>query len=65
MKKKQSKFDIRCKETLTLFLREYSELFFPDIAGKIKFETAKFLDRELTRLNFCLIKVQKTDGEIK
>ncbi|MCP4353641.1 MAG: hypothetical protein GY795_49975 [Desulfobacterales bacterium] len=50
MKKKQSKFDIRHKETLTLFLREYFELFFPDIAGKIKFETAKFLDKELIAL---------------
>ncbi len=49
-KKPQSKFDIRHKETLTLFLKEYFELFFPDIAGKIKFETAKFLDKELIAL---------------
>lgn len=59
-KKTQSKFDIRHKETLTLFLREYFELFFPDIAGKIKFETATFLDKELIAL---FGETEKTDGK--
>jgi hypothetical protein len=48
--KKHRRFDIRHKETLRLFLREYFELFFPDIAGRIRFETAQFLDKELTAL---------------
>ncbi len=48
--KKRSKFDIRHKETLTLFLKEYFELFFPDLAKKIRFETARFLDKELITL---------------
>ncbi len=49
-KKKPSRFDIRHKETLTLFLREYFELFFPDLARRMRFETAKFLDKELISL---------------
>jgi len=49
-KKRHSKFDIRHKETLTLFLKEYFELFFPDLAKIIRFETAKFLDKELIAL---------------
>ena len=48
--KKHSNFDIRHKETLTLFLREYFEMFFPDIAKIMKFETARFLDKELIAL---------------
>ncbi len=59
-KKSQSKFDIRHKESLTLFLKEYFELFFPDIAGKIKFETAIFLDKELIAL---FGEPEKTDGK--
>ncbi len=47
---KRSKFDIRHKETLTLFLKEYFELFFPDLAEKIQFDTAIFLDKELIAL---------------
>ena len=31
MKQTGNRFDIRHKETLTLFLREYVELFFPDL----------------------------------
>ena len=50
MKKTGNRFDIRHKETLTLFLREYFELFFPDLVDKIKFETARFLDEELIAL---------------
>ncbi len=42
-----SKYDIRHKETLRLFLREYFELFFPELASKMNFETAEFLDKEL------------------
>ena len=49
-RKRSSKFDIRHKETLTLFLKEYFELFFPDLAKKIRFETARFLDKELIAL---------------
>jgi len=50
MKKTGNRFDIRHKETLTLFLREYFQLFFPELVGKIKFETARFLDKELNAL---------------
>jgi hypothetical protein len=50
MKKIGNRFDIRHKETLTLFLREYFELFFPDLAAKMRFETARFLDKELIAL---------------
>jgi len=49
-RKKHSKFDIRHKETLTLFLREYFEMFFPDLAEVIKSDTAQFLDKELIAL---------------
>jgi len=48
--KKRGKYDIRHKETLTLFLREYFELFFPDLVEKIRFRTARFLDKELIEL---------------
>ena len=47
---KHSKFDIRHKETLTLFLREYFELFFPELAENMQFETVEFLDKELIAL---------------
>ncbi|MDM8555231.1 hypothetical protein QUF75_10915 [Desulfococcaceae bacterium HSG7] len=47
---RRRKFDIRHKETLTLFLREYFELFFPELAEIINFKTAKFLDKELIAL---------------
>ena len=50
MKQTGNRFDIRHKETLTLFLREYFELFFPDLVDKIRFETARFLDKELIAL---------------
>jgi len=56
--KKSNKFDIRHKETLTLFLREYFELFFPDLAKRIDFQSAKFLDKELIAL------FEKPDKEI-
>ncbi|QTA93346.1 hypothetical protein [Desulfonema magnum] len=49
-KKASNKFDIRHKETLTLFLKEYFELFFPDLAKIMQFETAIFLDKELIAL---------------
>lgn len=49
-KRKTGKFDIRHKETLKLFLREYFELFFPDLAERMLFETAIFLDKELIEL---------------
>jgi len=42
-----NKFDVRHKETLTLFLREYFEMFFPELAARMNFKTAKFLDKEL------------------
>jgi hypothetical protein len=50
MKQTGNRFDIRHKETLMLFLREYFELFFPDLVEKIQFETAEFLDKELIAL---------------
>jgi hypothetical protein len=50
MKQTGNRFDIRHKETLTLFLKEYFELFFPDLVDKINFETARFLDKELNAL---------------
>ena len=50
MKHTGNRFDIRHKETLKLFLREYFELFFPDLVDKIRFETARFLDKELNAL---------------
>ena len=34
--KKRSNYDIRHKETIRLFLREYFELFFPNLAEKMK-----------------------------
>jgi len=49
-KKRHGRFDTRHKETLTLFLKEYFELFFPDLAKIIRFETAKFMDKELFAL---------------
>ena len=49
-KRKYRRFDIRHKETLMLFLKEYFELFFPDLADKIDFETARSLDKELIAL---------------
>lgn len=50
MKQTGKRFDIRHKETLTLFLKEYFQLFFPEIADRIQFETAQFLDKELNAL---------------
>lgn len=50
MEKTGNRFDIRHKETLTLFLREFFQLFFPELVDKIKFETARFLDKELNVL---------------
>lgn len=50
MKRIGKHFDIRHKETLKLFLKEYFQLFFPDLADKIKFGTARFLDKELNAL---------------
>ncbi|MDM8525521.1 hypothetical protein QUF80_19300 [Desulfococcaceae bacterium HSG8] len=40
----------RMMKPLTLFLREYFELFFPDLAERTDFETAIFLDKELIAL---------------
>jgi hypothetical protein len=45
-----ARFDLRHKETLRLFLREYFELFFPLLAAKMDFETVRFLDKELIAL---------------
>ena len=50
MNRTYTRFDIRHKETLTLYLREYFELFFPDLAEKMNFKTARFLDKELIAL---------------
>jgi len=48
--KKRLNYDIRHKETLRLFLREYFELFFPDLARKMNFASVQFLDKELIAL---------------
>ncbi len=50
MKQTGNRFDIRHKETLMLFPREYFQLFFPHLVGKIDFGTARFLDKELNAL---------------
>ena len=50
MTTKRSNHDLRHKETIRLFLREYFELFFPDIADKMNFKTVQFLDKELISL---------------
>ena len=50
MKQTGNRFDIRHKETLMLFLKEYFQLFFPELVDKINFETARFLDKELNAL---------------
>lgn len=46
----KNKFDLRHKETLTLFLEEFFQLFFPEIAPKINFKTVTFIDKELSAL---------------
>jgi hypothetical protein len=45
-----TRFDIRHKETLRLFLKDYFELFFPKLVRKMNFSTALFLDKELFSL---------------
>jgi len=47
---KRSNFDIRHKETLRLCIKEYFELFLPDLACKMNFDTIQFLDKELIAL---------------
>lgn len=42
-----SKYDIRHKEILRIFLPYYFKLFFPELAPRMRFETAEFLDKEL------------------
>mgnify|MGYP001768013620 CR=1 FL=1 len=61
--KRRSRFDIRHKEALTLFLKEYFELFFPDLAKIIRFETAEFLDKELIALFEEAGKKEKTEQQ--
>ena len=48
--RKISKFDIRHKEALRLYLKEYFQLFFPKLAQSMHFETAEFKDKELISL---------------
>ena len=50
LKQERSNYDIRHKETLRLFLREYFQLFMPDLAKRMVFDTAQFLDKELIAL---------------
>ena len=45
-----NKLDLRHKETFRLLIRDYFEIFFPDLAPYMRFETAKFLDKELIDL---------------
>jgi len=47
---KPNNFDIRHKEVLRLFLKEYFYLFFPELAKRMRFETAEFKDKELIAL---------------
>ena len=51
---------MRHKETLRLFLREYFELFFPNLVPHMKFETADFKDKELYAL---FVKEEQEDME--
>ena len=44
------RFDVRHKEAIRLFLREFFELFYPDISPLINFDTVQFLDKELISL---------------
>ena len=48
--KRRSNYDVRHKETLRIFLREYFELFFPDLEKRMLFDTAEFKDKELIAL---------------
>jgi len=67
-------FDIRHKETIRLHLKEYFDLFFPELAIRMDFETAEFKDKELIALfgdkdqfkytdALILIKIKLDDGE--
>jgi len=67
-------FDIRHKETIRLHLKEYFELFFPELAKRMDFDTAEFKDKELIALfgdqdqfkytdALILIKIKLDDGE--
>jgi len=47
---KRSNYDIRHKETLRLFLKEYFELFFPEMATTMNFDSVIFMDKELIAL---------------
>jgi hypothetical protein len=47
---KPNNFDIRHKETIRLHLKEYFELFFPELAKRMDFDTAEFKDKELIAL---------------
>jgi Skp family chaperone for outer membrane proteins len=71
---KPNNFDIRHKETIRLHLKEYFELFFPDLAKRMDFDTAEFKDKELIALfgdqdqfkytdALILIKIKLDDGE--
>jgi O6-methylguanine-DNA--protein-cysteine methyltransferase len=71
---KPNNFDIRHKETIRLHLKEYFELFFPDLAKRMDFDTAEFKDKELIALfgdqdqfkytdALILIKIKLDDAE--
>ena len=45
--KKRTNYDIRHKEAIRHCLREFFDLFFPDLMDQLKFDTVQFLDKEL------------------
>ena len=54
-----SRFDLRHKDTIQLFIREFFELFFPKIAPYINFESVQFLDKEF----YALFENSEGDGD--
>ena len=59
------------KEVLRLFFREFMELFFPEVAARLNFATAHFLEQEVftdfpdgeTRRADTIVQVDTTDGK--
>ena len=49
-KKRRSNYDVRHKEALKLCLKDYFELFFPDLAERMVFDSVEYKDKELIAL---------------
>ena len=47
---KRSNYDARHKETLRVSLEDFFDLFYPDLASRMRFHTARFMDKELIAL---------------